>query len=182
MRLAVGHSGPRRVVVVVKENIHLIRRQELRRGLHVVVSQAVVMRVRVLPVQHGVVVHPAGLISRHIHRGGFCVSRALEVTNIQGEDGLTRASCILKGAHAALQLNKTLFDTSSLQRQSSQAPLPTPAPVLGWMGAATSMSLQGGCVQSGDASEDSSATYSDSRGSKLREPMFVLTNGGPKRP
>lgn len=60
---------------MIKENIHLIRRQELRRGLHVVVSKAVVMRVRVLPVQHGMVMHPAGLISRHIHRCGFCVAR-----------------------------------------------------------------------------------------------------------
>lgn len=75
VRLAVGHSGPGRVLVVrvslrvqvIKENIHLIRGQELRRGLHVVVPQAGMVRVRVLSVQHGVMMHPAGLISRHIH-------------------------------------------------------------------------------------------------------------------
>lgn len=76
VRLAVGHPGPGRVVVirvslrvqVVEENIHLVRRQQLRRGLHVVVAQAgMVVGVRVLSVQHGVVGHPAGLISPHIH-------------------------------------------------------------------------------------------------------------------
>lgn len=77
MRLAVGHSGPGGVVgvrvsrvQVIKENIHLIRRQQLRRGLHVVVSQARVVRVRVLSVQHSVVMHPSRLISRHIHLCG----------------------------------------------------------------------------------------------------------------
>lgn len=60
MSLAVGHSGPRvsGVVVVrvslrvkmVKENIHLVRRQKLCGGLHVVVRKAGVVRVRVLAV------------------------------------------------------------------------------------------------------------------------------------
>lgn len=78
MRWAVGHSGPGRVVVVrvslriqvIKENIHFVWRQELRRGLHVVVPQAGVMRVRVLSVQHGVMMHPAGLLRRNIHLDG----------------------------------------------------------------------------------------------------------------
>lgn len=54
---------------MVKENIHLIRGKELGRGLHVVMAQAGVMGVRVLSVQY-VVVHPAGLFSRHIHVSG----------------------------------------------------------------------------------------------------------------
>ena len=84
VRLAVGHPGPGGVVVVrvplrvqvIKENIHLIWRQERRRGLHVVVAQARVVGVRVLSVQHGVVMHPAGLISRHIHLCGSSCKRA----------------------------------------------------------------------------------------------------------
>lgn len=45
----------------------------------------------------------------------------------------------------------------------------------GWMGAATRLSLQGGCVQAKDASEDSSApTYRDSRGSKPRELSGIM--------
>lgn len=75
VRLAVGHPGPGRVVVVgvslrvqvVKENIHLVWRQQLRRRLHVVVSQRRMVRVRMLSVQHRVMVHPAGLIWSHVH-------------------------------------------------------------------------------------------------------------------
>lgn len=76
MRLAVGHPGPGSVwvvrvslrVQVIKENVHLVWREQLCGGLHVAVTQAGVVRVRVLSVQHGCVgMHPAGLISRYIH-------------------------------------------------------------------------------------------------------------------
>lgn len=57
----------------------------------------------------------------------------------------------------------------------SQDPVPAPTPVPGGMGAATRLSLQGGCVQAGDASEESSApTYSDSRRSIPREPSGIM--------
>lgn len=53
---------------MIKENVHLVGREQLCVGLHVAVAQAGVVRVRVLSVQHGCVgMHPAGLISRHIH-------------------------------------------------------------------------------------------------------------------
>lgn len=62
-------------IQVIKENIHFVWRQELRRGLHVVVPQAGMMRVRVLTVQHGVMVHPARLLRRHIHRYGSALEQ-----------------------------------------------------------------------------------------------------------
>jgi len=85
-------------------------------------------------------------------------------------------SCLFSTIRGTSEMagSETLILQAAVPVWPSQAPLPTPAPVLGWMGAATSMSLQGGCVQSGDASEDSSATYSDSRGSKLREPSGTI--------
>lgn len=76
VRLAVGHPGPGCVwvirvslrVQVIKENVHLIWRQQLCGGLHVAVAQAGVVGVRVLSIQHGCVgMHPTGLISSHIH-------------------------------------------------------------------------------------------------------------------
>lgn len=55
----------------------------------------------------------------------------------------------------------------------SQAPEPTPVP--GGMGTATRLSLQAGCVQASDASEDvSTATHRDSRGNILREPKGIM--------
>ena len=55
-------------VQMIKENIHLVRRQELCRRLHVVVRKAGVVRVRVLAVQDGMVMrHPPRLIRRYIH-------------------------------------------------------------------------------------------------------------------
>lgn len=51
---------------MVEEDIHFVRRQQLR-WLHVVVRQARVVRVGVLRIQYGGVRHPARLLGRHLH-------------------------------------------------------------------------------------------------------------------
>ena len=80
VRLAVGHPGPGVGVVgvplrvqVVEEHVHLVLGQQGGHGLHVVVAQAVVVSVRVLAVQDGVVVrHPPGLVGRCDFHGELC--------------------------------------------------------------------------------------------------------------
>lgn len=86
-----------------------------------------------------------------------------------------------------LCLCSTLLGTSDTARSAtpilqavepvwlSQALGPSPALLPGWMGAATRLSLQGGCVQARDASADSrSPTYRDSRRSKPRELSRIM--------
>lgn len=126
MSLTVGHSGPcmSGVVVVrvslrvkmVKENIHLVRGQKLRGGLHVVMRKAGVVRIRVLAVQHGVVVHPPRWISRYIH---VCVD--LSVLGKQGEK--RRGASLERG-----QRVPEPFSLSALSLKKMSLPLPIKCP------------------------------------------------------
>lgn len=52
-------------IQMVQKHVHFVLRQQRRHRLHVVVAQAVMVRVRVLAVQHGMMVrHPPRLIRR----------------------------------------------------------------------------------------------------------------------
>lgn len=130
VRRAVGHSGPAGVVVVrvplrvqvIKENIHLVRGQQLSRGLHVVVSQAVMVRVWVLAVQHGGVVHPPGLIRRrHIHLwGSFSSQKEIQGQGTRSEIG---GRCPLGDAVSGHLQQTTTADDSCVPRAHSDSSL-----------------------------------------------------------
>lgn len=68
-RARVGVVGVPLRIQVVQKHVHFVLRQQRRHGLHVVVAQAVVVRVRVLAVEHGMMVrHPPRLVRRcHLH-------------------------------------------------------------------------------------------------------------------
>ena len=80
MCLAVCHPRPGVGVVriplrvqMVEKHVHLVLGQKGGHGLHVVVTQAVVMSVRVLAIQDGVMVrHPPRLVGRCDFHGELC--------------------------------------------------------------------------------------------------------------